>query len=65
MPNVGPREIVIVVVIALLIFGPKRLPELGRGVGHGLREFKGAVTKAPGPDQGNAGAEEPELEAGR
>lgn len=44
MPNIGPLEIIIVLVIVLVIFGPKRLPELGRSMGHGLREFKDSVT---------------------
>ena len=44
MPTIGPLEIVIVLVIALVIFGPKKLPDLGRSVGQGLREFKGSVT---------------------
>ncbi len=42
--NVGPLEIAIVVIIALLVFGPKRLPELGRSLGKGIREFKGSIT---------------------
>jgi sec-independent protein translocase protein TatA len=44
MPNVGPVEIIIVLVIVLLIFGPKRLPDLGRSLGRGMREFKDSVT---------------------
>lgn len=44
MPNVGPLELAIVIVIALVIFGPKRLPELGRSLGGGMREFKDSVT---------------------
>lgn len=44
MPNIGPLEIVIVLVIVLLIFGPKRLPDLGRSLGSGMREFKDSVT---------------------
>jgi sec-independent protein translocase protein TatA len=41
--SVGPMELVIVLVIALLILGPKRLPEAGRAVGKGLREFKDSI----------------------
>ena len=44
MPNVGPMEIAIVLVIALVIFGPKRLPELGKSMGKGIREFKGSLS---------------------
>ena len=44
MPNVGPLEIIIVLVIALVVLGAKRLPEFGRSVGKGLREFKGAIS---------------------
>jgi sec-independent protein translocase protein TatA len=44
MPNIGPTEIIIVLVIVLLIFGPKRLPDLGRSLGSGMREFKDSVT---------------------
>jgi sec-independent protein translocase protein TatA len=44
MPNVGPLEIAIVLVIVLIIFGPKRLPELGKAMGRGIRDFKGAMS---------------------
>ncbi len=44
MPNVGPIEIVVVLLILLVIFGPKRIPELGRSVGQGMRNFKQSVT---------------------
>lgn len=44
MPNIGPLELAIVLIIALVIFGPKRLPELGSSLGRGLREFKSSVT---------------------
>ncbi len=44
MPNIGPLEIVIVLIIVLVIFGPKRLPDLGRSLGRGMREFKDSVT---------------------
>lgn len=44
MPSVGPFELIIVLVIALLVFGPKRLPQLGRQLGSGMREFKDSIT---------------------
>ena len=44
MPNIGAPELIIVLVIALLIFGPKRLPGLGRQLGTGMREFKESIT---------------------
>jgi sec-independent protein translocase protein TatA len=44
MPTPGPLEIVILLVIVLLIFGPKRLPDLGRSLGSGMRNFKDSVT---------------------
>jgi sec-independent protein translocase protein TatA len=44
VPNIGPMEIIIVLVIALVVFGPKRLPELGKSVGKGIREFRGSVS---------------------
>jgi sec-independent protein translocase protein TatA len=44
MPNIGPLELAIVLLIVLLIFGPKRLPGLGRQLGSGMREFKDSIT---------------------
>jgi len=44
MPNIGAPELIIVLVIALLIFGPKRLPGLGRQLGTGMREFKESIS---------------------
>ena len=43
MPNIGPMELVIVLVVALLILGPKRLPGAGRSLGRGIREFKDSI----------------------
>lgn len=43
MPNIGPMEIIVVLIITLLIFGPKRLPDLGRSLGNGMREFKESI----------------------
>jgi sec-independent protein translocase protein TatA len=44
MPNIGPMELVVVLAIALIVLGPKKLPEVGRSVGHGLREFKESIS---------------------
>ncbi len=44
MPNVGPLELVVVLVVALLVLGPKRLPEVGRSLGNGIREFKDSIS---------------------
>ena len=43
MPNVGPLEIVGLLLLALLLFGAKRLPEIGRSLGRGMREFKDSI----------------------
>ena len=51
MPTPGPLEIVILLVIVLLIFGPKRLPDLGRSLGRGMREFKDSVTGKDSDDE--------------
>lgn len=40
MPNVGAPELIVILVIALIVLGPKKLPEVGRSVGRGMREFK-------------------------
>lgn len=44
MPNIGPMELIIVLVVVLLIFGPKRLPGLGKQLGTGMREFKESIS---------------------
>jgi sec-independent protein translocase protein TatA len=42
--NIGPLEIIVVLIIALVVFGPKRLPELGSSLGRGIREFRETVS---------------------
>ncbi|HEX6262105.1 MAG TPA: twin-arginine translocase TatA/TatE family subunit [Actinomycetota bacterium] len=44
MPNLGFGEIIVILLVALLVFGPRRLPEIGRTVGKSLREFRRATT---------------------
>lgn len=51
MPNIGPLELIIVLVIVLLIFGPKRLPGLGKQLGTGMREFKDSIAGKGGSDK--------------
>ena len=61
MPNIGPLELAIVLVIALVIFGPKRLPELGRSMGRGIREFKSSISGDDDDDDDAADAKRAEL----
>ena len=68
MFNIGPMELIVVLVIALMVFGPKKLPEIGRTVGKSLREFRAASAQirqevrsgmdgSAGPADGERGAE--------
>jgi sec-independent protein translocase protein TatA len=61
MPNIGPLEIAIVLVIVLIIFGPKRLPELGRSMGKGIKDFRGAMSGDN--DEDDVSTKKAELEA--
>lgn len=61
MPAIGPLELLIILVIVLVIFGARRLPQIGRDLGGGMREFKNSVT---GKDGGGEPTEDrPALEA--
>lgn len=59
--NVGPMELIIVLVLALVLLGPKRLPEAGRAVGKGLREFKDSLSGMH--DDDDDGREPPAIRA--
>ncbi len=52
--SVGPMELVIVLVIALVILGPKRLPEAGKAIGKGMREFKDSISGSSDEDERKA-----------
>jgi sec-independent protein translocase protein TatA len=52
MPSsIGPMELIIVLVIALIVLGPKKLPEVGRSVGKGMREFKDSLNGVTQDDE--------------
>jgi sec-independent protein translocase protein TatA len=57
MPNLGPVELIVIVVVILLLFGAKKLPELAKGLGQGLKEFKTAVKENSDEDEASKKAE--------
>ena len=59
MGSLGLPELIIIGIIALLVFGPKKLPELGAGLGKAIRDFKGAINE---PDQPKKEEEKKELQ---
>ncbi|MCW5849524.1 MAG: twin-arginine translocase TatA/TatE family subunit [Anaerolineae bacterium] len=56
IPHITPQEILLIVIVALLIFGPKRLPELARGMGEAIREFRSSVSGGAKPEPEKAPA---------
>lgn len=60
IPNIGPLEIAIVLIIALLVFGPKKLPDLGRSVGRGISEFRDGLSNIGNDDDREDDADEAE-----
>ena len=56
--SIGPTELIIVLAIVLLIFGPKRLPGLGRQLGSGMREFRDSITGRHGDDDDSGDADD-------
>jgi sec-independent protein translocase protein TatA len=59
MPEIGIAGLVVILIVALVVFGPRRLPEIGRSLGKGMREFKDSITgrdeesELPAPDVGD------------
>ncbi|MBZ2186049.1 MAG: twin-arginine translocase TatA/TatE family subunit [Bryobacter sp.] len=49
MPNLGPMELVLILGVALLLFGGRKLPELAKGMGEGIKNFKNALKEEPTP----------------
>jgi sec-independent protein translocase protein TatA len=62
--NIGLPEIAVLLIIALIVFGPKRLPELGRSLGRGIREFRGSLG-GHDDEEREQGSGPPEIEPGR
>ena len=56
MPNLGPMELIIILIIVILIFGVNKIPKLGKGLGEGIRNFKTSL---------KAGQEEPQSKEGK
>ncbi|MEA2151543.1 MAG: sec-independent protein translocase protein TatA [Solirubrobacteraceae bacterium] len=52
--NIGPMELVVVLIIALVVLGPKKLPEVGKSLGKGMREFKESISNIGGDDDEDA-----------
>jgi sec-independent protein translocase protein TatA len=64
MPGfIGVPELVVLAIVLLLIFGPKRLPEIGKSMGKGMREFKDSVSGITGSDEQSVTPAKPELPA--
>jgi sec-independent protein translocase protein TatA len=64
MFGIGSQEIIIILVIAFFIFGAKRLPELGKSLGQGIRGFKTAMTERPKIEESHGTPPHPSPQAG-
>ncbi len=65
MGSIGPLELAIVLAIALVVLGPSKLPEVGRSVGRGMREFRESVSGDRPRDDDDGGSLEPGRERPR
>jgi sec-independent protein translocase protein TatA len=50
MPNLGPTELIIILLIVVLLFGAKKIPEIAKGLGKGIKDFKGAMKDGDAED---------------
>jgi sec-independent protein translocase protein TatA len=60
MPHIGGPELIIILGVVLLLFGGRKLPELAKGLGEGLREFKKATKESPAAEAGPVDGQLPE-----
>jgi sec-independent protein translocase protein TatA len=51
MPNLGPTELIIILLIVVLLFGARKIPEIAKGLGKGIRDFKTAVKEGDEPEK--------------
>jgi sec-independent protein translocase protein TatA len=49
MPNLGPTELIIILLIVILLFGARKIPEIAKGLGKGIKDFKGALKEGDAP----------------
>jgi sec-independent protein translocase protein TatA len=62
LPSIGPLELIVVLIVALIVLGPKRLPDAGRSLGQGIRDFRRSLSGAderPDPPELEATPEDP------
>jgi len=59
VPNIGPGELILILAVILVVFGPGKLPEIGAAVGRSFREFRKATTEAIDPQEGGSTRKSP------
>lgn len=59
MPNIGPGELILILAVILVVFGPGKLPEIGAAVGRSFREFRKATSEAVDPEEGRMARKSP------